>query len=279
MRSAVKRKKIFVYLAVIGLLIFLYALGFLSPVENLLARALNPILGETHMLGADFQNKTGSKMTRSELIKENENLKNINVKNITDEAEFNLLKEENVLLRDSLGFLSRHEHDFVMANVISKGEIGDVYGQPEAIVIDRGKNDGVSEGLAVVDSRGSVVGKVSDVKENSSFVCLTNNSKCKFAATILNEERTSGIIEGELGLTIKMGYIPQNRTIKKGDIVITSGLEENVKRGLVVGRVRDVNKENNELWQEAEIESLIELDNLTIVSVIIPSHQVLNPSE
>jgi len=271
MHITVRYKKIFIFIAVTGLLVFLYVLGVLSPVENFVVKVLNPVLKDAHILGINFQDKISDQVTKKNLLEENEKLRNENIKNIADAADFKLLVEENEILRNSLGFLSRNEHEFVMANVLSRGEIGDIYGQPEAIVIDKGKEDGLFEGLAVVDSRGSVVGKVAAVKNNSSFVYLTNNNKCKFAATILNDERTSGITEGELGLTIKMDYIPQNRIIKKEDTVITSGLEENIKRGLVIGRIREINKENNELWQEAEIESLVDLDNLIIVSVILPS--------
>ncbi|NCQ16170.1 rod shape-determining protein MreC, partial [Candidatus Falkowbacteria bacterium] len=54
------------------------------------------------------------------------------------------------------------------------------------------------------------------------------------------------------------------------DLVATSGLEENIKRGLVVGRVAQVAKENNQVWQSAVIEPLLSLDNLTLVAILLP---------
>ncbi|MBU2416305.1 rod shape-determining protein MreC, partial [Patescibacteria group bacterium] len=70
------------------------------------------------------------------------------------------------------------------------------------------------------------------------------------------------------GLTIKMDFIPQNKRINNEDIVITSGLEKNIPKGLVIGKITRINKNNNEVWQNAIIEPLADLDNLIIVSVL-----------
>jgi rod shape-determining protein MreC len=79
-----------------------------------------------------------------------------------------------------------------------------------------------------------------------------------------------GITEGDLGLTIKMNFIPQSDTINLDDTVITSGLGGNIPRGLVIGKVSQVNNRSNEIWQDVSIEPLINLNSLTIVSVLIP---------
>ena len=111
---------------------------------------------------------------------------------------------------------------------------------------------------------------MAEVKESISLVYLTNNSKCKLAATVLEQEGTGGVTEGDLGLTIKMGFIPQSKNIQKDNIVITSGLEYLIPRGLAVGRIIEVTKDNNELWQNAVIESMADNENLVIVSVLLP---------
>ena len=157
-----------------------------------------------------------------------------------------------------------------MSNVISRGEAIETSSRGESIIIDKGSRDGVSPGLAIVNGQGIIIGKVAEVKENISQVNLTNNSKCKLAATILNQEKTSGIAEGELGLTIKMKFIPQESEVAVGDIIVTSGLEQAIPRGLVIGKVTQVEKENNDIWQLATIESLVNTQDLVIVSVLIP---------
>ncbi len=139
-----------------------------------------------------------------------------------------------------------------------------------SIIIDRGESDGLEKGLVVIDDKGVVVGKIVATKGKIAQVLLTNNPECKLAAKILNDANTSGITEGELGLTISMGFIPQTNEIRVNDIVVTSGLEEAIPRGLVIGRVTAVARESNELWQRALLEPLSDPNSLIIVSVLLP---------
>ena len=181
--------------------------------------------------------------------------------------------DENRKLREHLKFLEKNDLEFKLANVISGGIFLSSNESDVNIIIDKGMNDGIVTGLAVADSKGIVVGKIIEVKENISKVSLTTNADCKLAAAILNsneDSRTAGITEGELGLTIKMSYIPQKENIKEGDTVVSSGLEEKIPYGLVIGKVMRVEKDSNEVWQGVVIEPLIHLDELKIVSVIIP---------
>ena len=53
-------------------------------------------------------------------------------------------------------------------------------------------------------------------------------------------------------------------------IEITSGLEEKIKRGLVIGKIKSIKKENNELWQITTIEPQYQKEDLIMVSVVLP---------
>jgi rod shape-determining protein MreC len=72
-----------------------------------------------------------------------------------------------------------------------------------------------------------------------------------------------------MGLTVVMEFIPQTEDIRTGDVVVTSGLERNIPPGLVIGKVTEVNNKSNEVWQSVNIEPLVDLDELTIVAVVI----------
>jgi len=258
------------YVAVIGLLIFLYFMGIFKTFEGLISAALSPVSAKLHVLSSDLRATYNEQTGKRDLLAEIEFLKE-RVNRLTEEnARFMTTEEENKSLREHLGFLSKNEYKYVMANVISRGDIADAGSRTETITIDRGAKDGIYPGLGVVSSAGVIVGKVTEVKDNISQVYLTNNNKCKLAATALNIDNTSGVVEGELGLTIKMSFIPQNKEIKADDIVITSGLEQMIPRGLVIGAVLDVSKENNEVWQTAVIEPMLDPEDLVIVSVLIP---------
>ena len=123
----------------------------------------------------------------------------------------------------------------------------------------------------MVNSEGVVVGKIQDIKKNSARVVLITNNRSQIASTVQNSDRTTGVVKGEMGLTMKMDFIPRSQEIKKEDTVVTSGLEEKIPRGFVLGKVAQVKEGDNQVWQQAVIEPMVDFDDLTMISVLIPS--------
>jgi len=258
------------FAAVIGLLVFLHAIGITRPAENAVVYALNPVFGKVYYLSSRLRAFYYTRAAQTDSLREIAELRG-QVASLTEEnAKLQLAEEENRLLRQHLLFLDKNDYHYVIANVISRGDLSGDLSKTETITIDKGGKDGVYAGLAVTNQNGIIVGKVVEADDDISKVYLANNSKCKLAATILDDNKTSGITEGELGLTVSMGFIPQDTAVEAGDIVVTSGLEESIPRGLVVGQVISVSRESNELWQTATIESAVSPDNLVIVAVLLP---------
>jgi rod shape-determining protein MreC len=270
------KKRIVKYLAVIGLLVFLYLFGLLSPLEKLITSFTNPVLKSFHSFSLNIRDTYNEQANKTNLKEENlkqeEELTKLRQENI----KLKNLEEENEILRDYLGFLTRNNYLYIMGGVISRGEIGNISGQDEFLTIDRGKSDGLYPGLALIDSKGNLIGKVAEVKEKISKVFLINSKQCKLSASILNEEGTNGITQGELGLSIKMDFIPQSLNLKIGDLVLSSGLEGSIPKGLQIGKIFEINKESNELWQSAFIDPMADLNNISIVSVILPDFEISN---
>lgn len=276
--TRVNFKKYALTAVIILLLIFFHFIGFLNPLENFLSRILAPISKGLYSLGSDvgriFREQNEVKILEQRLEKAEQEITELTVKN----AELKFLEEENSTLRKNLNFLKNEGGNFLIANVISRGGLTADASDSQSIVIDKGANNGLTSGLAVVSSvanensiaQGVIIGKIVNVKENTSEIYLVTNKNCKLAASILGENKTSGAVHGELGLTVNMDFVPQTENIKVGDIVATSGLEKNIKRGLVIGRISEVKKENNEVWQSATIEPLLSLDNLNMVAVLLP---------
>ncbi|MEI8361305.1 MAG: rod shape-determining protein MreC [bacterium] len=264
-----KRKyKSFIYFgAVLVLLIFFALVGFVRPVENLLAYVIRPVMSLAYNGGAKFSRIYGEQTDRRDLNQVVADLENRLSAANSENLRLKLLEEENKTLREHLNFLVTKQKKYVMANVIYGGDPNLVNQQ---LVIDQGTKNGIIPGLAIVDSNGNVVGKILSANSLTANICLINNSSCQFASTIMNKGKTIGVTKGELGLTIKMDFIPQTEQIKKDDIVFTSGLENNIPRGLVIGRLSEIKKENNALWQTASIESFSNFNELSVVAVIIP---------
>lgn len=262
--------KIIFFVAAIALLIFLHYVKVLAPVENMLVKISSPIFSGFYLASSYLRHTYDEQAGKINLAEENESLRDQVNNLINENVKLKLLEEENEILRDQLGFFSGHNDKYLISDVISRSGF-DSSRPNQTLLIGKGERDGLRPGLVVLGGQGIVIGKIMSTKENLSEICLSINPECKLAATIQNEDKTSGIAQGDLGLTIKMNFIPQTKKMAEGDIVITSGLEQNIPRGLVIGSVSQVNKENNELWQSAIIEPLIDFNDLTIVSVLLPS--------
>ncbi len=266
----IDKKYTVIFVAVIGLLVFLHLTKILLPAENLLRTIINPLLGKFYSISTDLRTGYSEQTDKRNLTNEVKRLE-IRARELTVEnARLKSLEEENQILREHLRFSNSHDYDFVLANVISRGEIADLPSRNQILIIDKGTKHGLSLGLPVLSSQGIIIGKIAEVKDNVSKVNLTTDSQCKLAATIQNRDKTLGVAEGELGLTIIMNFIPQTEGVEIGDIIVTSGLEEKVPRGLVIGTVSQVLRESNEVWQSTAIEPLASLDGLVIVSVLLP---------
>ena len=97
---------------------------------------------------------------------------------------------------------------------------------------------------------------------------MSNDDLSKIAARIQNKSRTIGVVEGEFGLGIKMRLIPQTEMIKEGDVIVTSGLEQKVPGNIVIGQIKNIVNEPEELFQEAALESMVDFNKINIVNII-----------
>lgn len=264
------RKKIIVFGAVFGLLLFLHYTGLLAPVEGAAQWALRPLLRTAQKSGSAVSGLFTGRQDQAQLAAELMELKAENQALLEASAKLGLLEEENQALRDHLLFQRKSESRFLMANVIARGEIGTGQQRVELLTIDLGSRQGLVPGLGAVAGNGTLVGKVARVSENISEIELTNNPACRLAAKIMNTDRTNGIVQGDLGLTLRMDFIPQSVEILPEALIVTSGLEEKIPAGLVIGRVAKVHKENNELWQQAVIEPIIDPEDLVVLSIVMP---------
>lgn len=260
-------EKNFILILVFILFLFLHFFQILRPVENVVLTFANNIKVKLYSSGV-FLESYFKEEEDVDLKKELKILQIDNIKLLAENAKMHNLQAENDDLRKLLDFTENKEYSYIIANVVSKNLLLNVHEQNNNLIINKGLQDGVEEGLAVINSEGVVVGKILEVKEMSSLLVLTSNNECRYAAMIQNGSGVSGIMEGRLGLTMSINFIPQTESIKSGDFVVTSGLEQKIPAGLLLGTVVEVKKESNEIWQSAVVDPIVNLDNLKIVSIL-----------
>lgn len=254
---------------VVFLLLFLHYTGLLKPIENLFVRASAPIYSTIYKSSSWVGNVYLNLKEKQELIKENKDLKDQLAILINEKSQFLVEQEENVFLREQLEYTQSNDFSFQVAEVVGRNSDN----TQNAIIINVGSKRGVEVGQAVIAEQNMMIGKVDKVLKNSSVVLLINDDLSKVASRIQNGSKTIGIVEGEFGLGIKIRLIPQTEMIKEGDVVVTSGLEKNIPANIVIGQIKSIFNEPEELFQEATVESMVDFNKIHMVNVLMPKSQ------
>ncbi|OGY46514.1 MAG: rod shape-determining protein MreC [Candidatus Buchananbacteria bacterium RIFCSPLOWO2_01_FULL_46_12] len=253
-----------ILLAVAVLLIFLHYVKILTPVENLLIKVFSPVQSSVYSLGVKFRNFYSQTSFNQDLETANQQLLE-QVRQLTIEnAQLKVTLVENFQIKNQTDFLSQNGLSAVIAKVIGKG----LFPDSQILIINKGSRDGVQVDLPIIAQDGLIVGKVIEVSAELAKAILINDSQSSLAVTVQNQTQTKGVVTGEHGLSLKMELIPETEIIQVGDMVVTSGLELNIPRGLLVGQIETLESEPNSFFKVAYLRSLINFDDLTVVSVL-----------
>lgn len=255
-------------LVVVALLIFLHFVGALRPLENFIIKNGQPLLSYFYNWGSSWRQAKEEAKEDNPLARIEELDRRVAELTVAS-AKLKELEQENQELREYLNFFQADNTSHLLAQVVYQENFLDSSRYGQNILINQGAKQGVKEGQAVVNSQGIIIGKVMEAEDNSAKVCFITNSSCKLAVKILNQEKTIGVTEGQLGLTAKINFVGQTEKISLGDIVVTSGLEKDIPAGLVVGRVSEINNSDNDVWQNISLEPLVNFNKLGILSVVL----------
>ncbi|OGH60137.1 MAG: rod shape-determining protein MreC [Candidatus Magasanikbacteria bacterium RIFCSPHIGHO2_01_FULL_33_34] len=258
-----KRRNILVIFFAIFIIILLHYFGVTIWLDNKIRSLFNLSSSAVYNISTKYNNNLEFEST-DELKKEYLELIEKYNNNVVDKTQLTLLTEENDNLREQLNFLDK-ETISIGADVISRST--DVL--RNTIVINRGLEDGVLMDLPVITGRGFYIGKIKRVDSNSSVVQLISDQYSRVASTVLNKEKSIGVVEGGFGLSLQMNLIPQNEYISVGEDVITSGLEENIPYGLILGHIDIVEKEPYQPFQKALLSPYVNLNKIQTVSVLL----------
>lgn len=176
-----------------------------------------------------------------------------------------LIAQEVQELRALLNFQERSDQPMIGATV--RGYTTDPI--RSHYLIDRGARDGVAPGTAVVAGDGLLVGVVRTVHQSTSMVLPLHDSRSRILAQISRESHDiHGIAEGRFRVGVELTYIPVTEELRVGDIVVTSGLQEGIVRGLVIGTIQEVRKNPQDLFQSAVVDIPYTASPPLVVSVI-----------
>ncbi len=262
--TSTKLFKVALLVIFFGLLIFVNPIGLLNPVRNVFLDLMAPFKKITYSTAVTFEGVRDFVSSIGQLKEENKKLINENERLLGERALLNDIKNENDVLREQLGLLPKNQFELLSATVISQ----DPNGMGNWIEIDKGDNDGVREGMPVVVSKGTLVGRIQDVTaRNSKVILLTNPKSIVNVAT--TQTGAKGLAKGEYGLGIIFDMILQTDSIQSGNEVVTSGIGSEIPRGLYVGTIQNVHSSDDHLFQQAVVVSPLKISKLQFVFVLL----------
>lgn len=264
MAFTIQRKHVLIIIVILAGIITLHYADFLRPVEQGIARIVTPSIRAISRLGTVFTDMRGYVTEKRTLLARVQTLETSLSAQQQETAERTLLEEENRALREQLKFTQRTKLTPIVGYVVGKS----IDNTANTVIIDRGEADGVVNQAPVIAGDGLLIGKIAKVNPHTSVVRLINDPQSKIAATVLNKDKSIGLIEGGFGISVTLTTVLQTDTLASGDLVVTSGLEELVPRGLLIGTVVSVEKENYRPFQEATITPAAPLGRLTMVGVL-----------
>lgn len=136
------------------------------------------------------------------------------------------------------------------------------------VVLNKGKLDGVGEGMVVVSPKG-LVGKVLELSDRWSKVLLLTDPRSSVNGMLQGaDDRPKGILQGRPDGLLFMRYLLAESDLKKGDVVITSGMGGGFPPGLFIGWVLDVSFSDGQMFREALVRPAAGLSDLTDVMVL-----------
>jgi rod shape-determining protein MreC len=266
-KTKAKAATLIFLLVVSALLIFLNSFGRLKQPKDFVIYIINPVQKTFQTLSSRINYFSHTLTEIGDLKKEKVELKKENLKLVYEISQLREIKRENSILRQQLNFSDNICQsgtclDWIMAKVIGRNP--DSYNK--YIVIDVGENDGVEENQAVVISNGIMIGKIAELFDNFSKVILITDSESS-VNSITQTTRANGIVKGKYSTGAKLEMINQSEQLIDGDLIITSGLEKKIPKGLMIGKISAVEESANQVFKQANINLLADFNHLEEVFI------------
>jgi rod shape-determining protein MreC len=180
-------------------------------------------------------------------------------------GEINQLREAGSAtqrLTSLLQFKEQALPAMVAAQVIGR----DSSNRYRSVILNKGESDGIQKDMGVITPAG-VVGRVVKTTGATAVVLLLTDPNNAIAG-LIQRTRDEGIVEGIPQGRAKLKYIPMLSALKEGDRVVTSGLVGGFPRGLAIGTITAIDREEGALFQTAELAPEVDLNRVEEVLVI-----------
>ena len=229
--------------------------GYLETARLWMSAAANPIYTVVQTPYQLWSWVTGSFADRGRLRAENAQLTEQLRVTRTQMLRFEALNEENRRLREIREASKGVSERTLIAEIIN------VSVQPfrHMVVINKGADDGVFRGQPVLDAFG-VVGQVMQVgKSTATLILITDTEHAVPVQVNRNGIRSIAMGTGETA-KLSLPYLTVESDVQRGDLLVSSGLDEIFPAGYPVATVTKVERNSTDTFALVEAKPLAQLD-------------------
>jgi rod shape-determining protein MreC len=254
--------RLFVFVALcLALLVADLRFRYLEVLRNALSVVTYPLQMAASTPADVVRNATRYFGTLVDVQLENADLRRLQLDAGERLLRFEQLEQENLHLRELLQMSERVQTKSIAADIL--------YNAPDPfarkVILDRGTQQGVEAGLAVVDANG-VIGQVTRVHPvQSEVTLLTDRNQSIPVSVVRNGVR--GVLYGVGRGMLEMRHVLAEVDIQPGDRLVTSGLDGIFVPGLPVAVVTRVDRDQD-AFARIECEPLAAIERSVQVLVI-----------
>lgn len=136
------------------------------------------------------------------------------------------------------------------------------------MVINKGKNNGLSEGMGVIDDRG-IIGITKKCTEHFCSLIPIIHSKSIVSAKVLPSNYFGNLVwTSNNPNLLELNAIPKHAQVDVGDTVVTSGYSHVFPPGIMVGTVENVHLAQGSNFYSIKVQTVNDLNRLNYVYVV-----------
>jgi rod shape-determining protein MreC len=177
--------------------------------------------------------------------------------------ELREVEKENQRLKEIFDFAEDIQRKKILAQVVG----WDASNEFKVLRINKGRNSGLKL-LSPVITMNGLVGYVYRLSNNYADI-LTILDQNNRVDAIVESTRSHGVVEGISQFKCRLKYVIRTEVVKEGDGVLTAGLGDIYPKGIKIGTITSIDKENFGITQSIEVTPAVDFNRLEEVVVLI----------
>ncbi|MGN0406908.1 MAG: rod shape-determining protein MreC [Bacteroides sp.] len=238
-----------------------------APVRAVVSSVVIPMQKGMNNLGLWTYDKAETMKELGEVIEQNAELQS-RIDSLVEEN--NQLKQDSYeleRLRDLYELDEKYPgYTKVGARVIGKGSDNWF----NTFTIDKGSKDGIEVDMNVI-AGGGLVGIVTAVGDNYATVHSIIDDSSKVSGMLI-DTGDNCIVNGDIKLMdsglLRVQYFKKDVVVRDGDKIVTSNISNDYLEGILIGYVKDVTMDSNNLTQSGYLVPVVDFAHLQEVLVI-----------